>query len=165
MTEVAESTVQFEIIDHNVIPDQYIVYIVDLWDGNKNDPAVGVNRYIGVWKWDVLEDEQGDALDPSFASADLGRYSMSRSIKPEPLHWDHLEVMKAADRESERFKQDSDHASNAEYHRYSPSSKRSAELYNEFLIGIDMLAKDENNEQAWEMVEKYRTYQAQKNEK
>ena len=166
MTEVAEeSTVQYEIIDHNVIPDLYVVYIVDIWDGNRNDPAVGVERYIGVWAWDALENEDGSAKDPSFNEYDGSRYSYRSRIKPEPLHWDALETVKEADRESQRFKQDSDSAADTERYRYSPGSQRAAQLYKEFLIGIDMLAEDDKNEQAWEMVEKYRQYQAQRHEK
>jgi hypothetical protein len=163
MTEIKESTVGWDVIDHNIIPDQYVVYIVDLWDGKKNDPAVSVERYIGVWAADALEDAEGNAIDPDWAGWEPRSYYSK--IKPEAIRWDRLETVKEADRESQRFKQDSDSAADTEHYRYNPGNQRRAQMYKEFLIAIDMLAKNDKNEQAWEMVQKYRDYQAHRHEK
>ena len=48
-TEKDVTQKNFEVVDHNIAAG-YVTYIVDLWEGDRNDPATTVTRHIGVWR-------------------------------------------------------------------------------------------------------------------
>lgn len=162
----------FEIIDHNIVPDLYVTYIVDTWEGDRNDPATQINRYIGVWKAEDLESEERGAFDPDFGEM-LDRYGYRRSRysrrstnkdEPEPLVWEHLDVTKEADSDARSMRQEYESITDPNGYAYG-SQRIHKDLYNAFLDAVDTLAEDPDNEQAWEAVTKFRQYQALKHEK
>lgn len=167
MSDTAEEVAdlrQFEIIDHNIAAG-YVTYIVDLWDGVRKDPAVSITRYIGVWREEKLEKEDGEAFDPSFWAPKTSRYSYRNNPVPEPLAWERIEVVRAADQELLRFK--SEQALElGEGDSYLYGSRRNrVELYKKFMDAIDTLANNPDDEAAWQDVEQYRNYNARLHEK
>jgi len=169
MSNTAEEVVvderQSEIIDHNIAAG-YVTYIVDRWEGDRNDPTVSVTRYIGVWRDDQLEKPDGEAFDPPFWPTEKSRYSYrSEPDNPKPLVWQTVETMKEADQELVRFKNDQNNEL-GEGSRYQyGSAKRRSELYQEFMDAIDTLAKFPENEEAWKKVERWRNFNARLHEK
>lgn len=164
--EVEVEGVHYDTIDINIIPDSYVTWIVDVWTGNRNDPAVGVTRYIGVWRGEDLEDAEGNAIDPDFSQLSERRYSWDRQIKPHPLHWHALETVKESEGDARSFKNDVESMSpdNRSY-TYNSKLRRKAELYQEFLKAIDILAASPEDVYAWAAVEAWRQHNAQLHEK
>lgn len=160
MSTAEETTTQFEIIDHNITPE-YVTYIVDLWVGNRHDPAVGIMRHIGVWHSEDLETEERGAFDPDFAAVHPNRYRSQP--KPEPLLWDTLEEVKAAEKDAERFKNEQNAALNTEGYSYNRDKTHDG-LYARFLDAVDVLAADGENVEAWLAVDQFRDYSAKKHE-
>jgi hypothetical protein len=152
---------KFEIFDHN-ITSEYVTYIVDLWEGDKNDPAVSITRYIGVWRGDQLEKEDGEAFDPDFWGESRSRYTYRLEPKPKPLAWTTVETVKEADKELLSFKTQQENMLNK--NQYYGKNRR-AELYQEFLDAIDILALWPDREDMWKKVEAYRRYNAHSHEK
>jgi len=166
MSSTAEEKVdlkRFEIYDHNVT-SEYVTYMVDLWEGDRKDPAVSVTRYIGVWHGEQLEKEDGEAFDPDFWG-DRNRYSYRIEPIPRPLMWHVVEETKKADKELLQFKNDQQNElGEGRLYRYGASQKR-AELYQLFMNAIDTLAKWPEDEAAWKHVERWRNYNARLHEK
>jgi len=168
MSNTAEEVVvderQSEIIDHNIAAG-YVTYIVDRWEGDRNDPTVGVVRYIGVWRDDQLEKPDGEAFDPPFWPKDKSRYSYrTEPDSPKPLVWQQVEITKEADHELVRFKNDQESELAEGKYRYGSAARRS-ELYQKFMDAIDTLAKWPENEEAWKVVDRWRSYNAKLHEK
>lgn len=166
--EVEINNVHFDTIDVNIIPDLYVTWIVDIWEGNRNDPATQIDRYIGVWRADVLEDDEGNARDPEFKAGRADDYSssyrISRAIEPAPLHWDQIDTPKKADAEARQYRRESEAYADAGAYRYGSERVR-AELYQKFMAAIEVLGTDPNNEEAWAAVEAWRMHDATKHEK
>lgn len=162
-TEVEIDGVHFETVDINVIPDSYVTWIVDIWEGDRRDPAVAIGRYIGVWRGEQLEDKEGNAVDPDFSELNGRSYSYERNIKPRPMHWSLLEEVKTADRDAENAKHQHEALMSDGYSYGSETTRK--KLYKAFMEAIDVLGDDPNNETAWEAVEAWRSYQAHKHEK
>lgn len=156
---------QAEIIDHNIAAG-YVTYIVDRWDGDKDDATVDVVRYIGVWSEGVLEKEDGEAFDPPFWPPRGSYYSyQNKPNDPPPLVWEKIETVKAADQELVRFKNDQEGTLHVPSYSYGGAAKRRAELYQAFLGAIDILAKRPEDQWAWEKVDAWRNYNARLHEK
>lgn len=156
---------QAEIIDHNVAAG-YVTYIVDRWDGDKDDPTVAIVRFIGVWKEEDLETEERGAFDPLFWPKDVSRYSYrNEPTDPPALHWHMLESVKEADKELVKFKNDHENMTGESSQFTYGSQKKRVDLYREFLDAIDLLAKYPDNEEAWARVERWRNYNARLYEK
>jgi len=164
-TEEVVDLRHFEIIDHNIAAG-YVTYIVDLWEGNRNDPTVNVVRHIGVWLGEVLEKEDGEAFDPSFyPKGSPSRYVYkNKPDNPPPLVWETIEVVKKADAELVRFKNDQQSELAEGRYRYG-SAQRRAELYQAFMNAIDYLAKWPEDEHSWKAVDAWRNYNARLHEK
>jgi len=159
------ATLYHEVVGHEVVAD-YVVYIVDIWMGDKNDPAVEVIRHTGVWKGEVLEDDEGNAIDPDFSKCEpkTYRYHDWDGGEPVPLMWDSLETPKKADRAARSHKDEALKWEDPEsYVGYGSSQKKN--LYIKFLDAIDVLAEDPENEEAWAAVQAYRDYSAHLHEK
>ena len=166
--ETKESKVLYEIVDHNSVPDSWVTYIVNIWDGPKNDPATNGTTYIGVWDGALLETEEQGAFDPDFTRyQEFGRYSYrSDAYKPAPKIWEALEVFQKPDREAINFRREYDSmSSQASGAYYYGSQAKQRDLYTKMLDGIDRIAQDDTDEQAWADVEAYRQYMALKHEK
>lgn len=161
---------RFEIIDHNVVPDMYVTYIIDKWNGDKDDPAVSVVRYIAVFRAEQLENEAGEAFDPDFTK-DGGRYSYrdNDKIEPKPLTWEPLETIKTADKESAQFSGDYDDMTGDDdggYNRYSYGAMaKRKQLYEKMMAAIDVLAERPEDQFAWAAVDEYRALSALQHEK
>lgn len=162
---VAEQQEQYEIQDHNIAAG-YVTYIVDLWTGDASDPAVGVERWIGVWHENDLESEELGGFDPDFNRT---RYGYRREPKPEPLVWEQVEVIKEADdaarrmqRESEQLLDDNDDGG---YNYQRMKTKPVRDLYQAFIDAIERLAVDDTDEEAWTAVEAWRSHNALRHEK
>lgn len=156
-----DEATQFEIIDHNIAAG-YVRYIVDLWEGDRTDPAVGVTRYIGVWNENVLETEERGAFDPDFTSA-RGSYYGSR-MKPPALVWAEIGETKKQVREAEQFKHQLKSLMNND--RYSYGARQSEkDRFQKFMAAIDKLATDNSDQEAWEAVHAWRERLALAHEK
>lgn len=152
---------QYETIDVNIIPDLYVTWIVDIWRGDRNDPAVDVERYIGVWDAAVLEDEDGNAVDPSFESR---RYGMGVQPTIAARHWEVLDHIKKSDSAARTFKKQQDDLFNPDSYAYG-STHTHKSLYTEFMNAIDVLVEQPDNKEAWEAVDAFRKNQAMQHEK
>lgn len=150
----------YETIDINIVPDLYVTWIVDIWSGDRNDPATDVNRYIAVWNADALEDEQGNAVDPVFHR----RSSYSTEPKPniQPLHWHLLDSVKAADPAARSFKQQQESALTVDPESYYG---RQHKPYQDMMEAIETLVGDPENEEAWSKIEQFRRIQAMRHER
>ena len=155
---------QFEIVDHNIAAG-YVTYIVDLWDGDRNDPTVSINRYIGTWRGENLEKEDGEAFDPSFWPKDRSRYTYRNRPSPDPLVWERLETVKEADQQLLRFKQDQENQLGDNSRYLYGGAQRRVELYQKFMDAIDVLAKRPDDEEAWKHVTRWRNFNARLHEK
>lgn len=145
-----------EVVGHEVVAS-YVVYIVDIWQGDRNDPAVEVIRHTGIWRGSDLEDEDGNAIDPDFSKCKpkTYRYSDWEGDGPEPLMWDSLETPKQADREAKGHKEQAIKWEDPEaYVGYSHHTRH--RLYIQFLDAIDTLSQDDGDQEAWAAVEAYR---------
>ena len=161
-----EEKLRAKIVDHEVLQSAGLVtYVIDVWRGDREDPATAVERYLGVWNSDDLVTEDDEAITPtisirtgySYRGGDYGQ-------KPEAKFWQKLEVIKAADKEAEQFKGHTEHMMNEGGYSYGEMATQKRK-YQAFMRALDVLAIDEGNEEAWAMVEEYREYQALKHEK
>jgi hypothetical protein len=151
---------QYETIDVNIVNDLYVTWIVDIWDGDRNDPAVDIIRYIGVWDADALEDDDGNAVDPTFKK---GQYS---GVTPshKPRHWEQLDHIKKSDGAARSFKKQSDEMLDPErYAGYGLATSKTK--YMAFMDAIDTLVSDPENAEAWAAVDAWRAHNAQLHEK
>lgn len=159
------NTLHHEVVGHEVVAD-YVVYIVDIWMGDKSDPAVEVIRHTGIWKGEALEDDEGNAIDPDFSKSQpkTYRYDDWGGGEPEPLMWDSLETPKVADKAARSHKDEAMKWEDPEgYVGYGNNRKK--ELYIKFLDAIDVLADDPESTTAWADVQAYRDYNAHLHEK
>lgn len=157
----------FEIVDHNIIPDQYVTYIVDVWQGDRKDPATRITRYIGTWRASDLETEEGEAFDPDFSFPDVPQYRIDRISmyefdrkKSRPLVWDRLETVQEPDQDLLQHREAHDRLS--EQNGHTPLSWRTASSgvgYEQFLQAIDAVAVNEDDEEAWATIDKWRQRQ------
>lgn len=157
-----DEVTQFEILDHNIAAG-YVTYIVDLWKGDRTDPAVGVTRYIGVWDENVLETEERGAFNPDFISASGSYYAASR-MKPPAILWSEIAETKKQVREAEQFKsQLKNLMSNDQYSYGARQSEK--DRFQKFMSAIDKLATDNSDQEAWEAVHAWRERLALAHEK
>src|SRR6516162_5498097 len=99
-----EEKLRAKIVDREVLQSAGLVtYVVDVWRGDREDPATPVTRYIGVWKSDQLEG------DPTISMSNPGGYSERITQKPEAMVWEKLETVKIADKEAQQFKDHHEH--------------------------------------------------------
>jgi len=163
--------IHFEILDHNIILElDYVSYILDVWAGEKTDPATTITRYIGVWKGADLEKEDGEAFDPDFGeSGYVSRYGInSREVKPKPLHWDVLEEVQKADREAEQHRSESESLERPlddSHYDYSGRRAASKEQHEAFWAAIERVSENDDDEEAWETINKYRLRYVMQHEK
>lgn len=148
-----DEATQFEILDHNIAAG-YVTYIVDLWEGDRTDPAVGVTRYIGVWDENVLETEERGAFNPDFTSASGSYYSGSR-MKPPALVWTEIGQTKKQVREAEQFKSQLNNLMNNDRYSYGVAAS-TKDRFQKFMAAIDKLATDNSDAEAWEAVHAWR---------
>jgi hypothetical protein len=160
MSVAEKAGVSFEVIDHNIIPDLYVTLIVDCWIGNRNDPAVAVDRYLGVWRADDLESEQGEAMDPTY-KVDWRQIEAT----PKPLTWTVVEHIQQPDRELLSFKKQSDEILDPESYAGYGSAATHKRQYREFMEAIDRVAADESDDEAWATIDAFRKHQALQHEK
>ena len=172
-TTEEHSKINWDVIDANIIPDLYVTWIVDIWQGHRHDPATTIMRYLGVWRTDQLEKEDGEAVDPDLSGAggSRSRYGASEyDIKPRPIHWTRLETIKLGDSEAESYKESQQGyaraAERAGENTWQPHGKATkAVMYTAFLDAIDVLASDPTNEAAWAAVDEWRGTTALENER
>jgi hypothetical protein len=171
MSTAEDNLTSYEIIDHEILQSSGLVtYVVDIWDGDRHDPAVSITRYLAVYLGEKLETEDGEAFDPNFGYASDSRYggsSLNKDRAGEPKIWAQIETIKKADREAENALDDYKRMT-GKSNRYSYGSTYTTgaqTMYNAFLDAIDRLGTPEETETDWEAVEKWRTYQAHKEEK
>jgi len=152
--ETEEPTWQYEIIDHNVTPDQeYVTLILDIWMGDRNDLATGIDRYIGVWRGSALETDEGEAINPSFEKHSWRRYVPEP--KPDTLVWEKMESIKEVDRDAQSHQTESAALMSGSYFGYDSGIKEGQ--YESFLDAIDRLAENYEDESAWEAVNNWRS--------
>lgn len=163
-----EGTISALEIDRAVLPNTgYTVLIVDLWEGDRDDPRVAVNRYQGLFASDVdLEDYE---LRSRYSEIELrskkggesSRYGDVEGV----LSWEHVHIVKEKDDRAQRMASEEELLDpNSDRGRYSVTSAE-RDLYQEFLNAIDTLAVDYGNEKAWEAIDAWRSVQAMKHER
>lgn len=153
---------QYLVIDHNIVTDMYVTYIVDIWSGDLNDPATGITRYIGVWKAEDLETEERGAFDPDFSKARTSRsyyYGDWQGGDPQPLLWEALEETKKPDKDASDHKEEHEQFSERREGYYSHSHNSLVDQYQAFLDAIDRVARDESDEEAWTIINTWRNRQ------
>lgn len=160
MSSTAEETkYHAEIIQHETGDGTgYVIYIFDWWEGNRNDPAVSVHRFIAVYDGEAMEE------DPDFAVRSRYRYGIGEGpdVKPVPLHMATLGTTKEADRDALEYKNAMNRVE-SEGHRAFGSA--SSVRFNDFATMIERVAANPEDEEAWEKIEEYRMWQATKNDK
>lgn len=166
-TDVQQEQLNSDTVDHLISTmSGAVIYIVDLWEGSKTDPATEIKRYIGLWRDEQLENEQGEAFDPDFTDTQIvHRYSGGSYIKPEPVVWELIETIKTADRGALDFKSQQDHLLQGKHSTYNYTAGKESQLYIAFIAAIDVLAEDPENEEAWAAVQAWRDYRAGLHEK
>jgi len=160
-----EEKLRATIVDHEVLESAGLVtYVVDVWRGDKDDPAVAVTRYLGVWDADDLVGEDDEALTPTISLRNPGGYSESLTQKPQAKIWEQLKTVKAADQDARQFKSHDEHMMSDSGYMYG-ERRLEREKYQNFMRALDVLSVDETNEEAWALVDEWRKYQALKYEK
>lgn len=146
-------------LNYNVVDgDAYLSLVVDVWAGDPEDPATEVSRFFGVWRRSDLD---GEAQDLTISQDGWYDYE----IKPKPLLWELIETTKEADDRAIKHQQESEHLlTRVEGYDYS-GHNRQVDLYEAFLDAIERVAKDENDEEAWEIIERWRSRVSDKYEK
>lgn len=155
----------YEILDHNIVPDSYVTYIVDLWDGERKDPATSVYTYIGVWRGDDLENEEQGAFDPDFSKAeDSYGHIEFRRYNPRPLLWKHLDTPTKGNDDAKQHRDA--HERLTEQNGYTPPAWRlGASSYEQFLAAIDTVAENYEDEEAWKIIDSWRERQLRHDER
>jgi hypothetical protein len=156
-----EEKLRASIVDHEILESAgLVVYVIDIWRGDKNDPAVAVERYYGLWDAEGLVSEDGEAITPTISMGNYDRFKQT----PEAIKWEKLETVKAADKEAEQFKRHHDNQMDEGGYAWGEAREQKYK-YQQFMRALDILAADEDNEEAWAAVKEYRDYQALKHEK
>jgi hypothetical protein len=154
-----DGSTSFLIVDHEIAQNtDLVIYVLDVWQGDREDPAVGVARYMGVFKGEDLTTDDGEALDPDFSKWKPGYYN-EKKIIPQPLFWETLEEIKKGDRDAENFKRQTEGLLLKDDYSFG-SRHVERTLYQGFVEAIDILAVDGENEEAWAAVNKYREHKA-----
>lgn len=153
-----DGSTSYLVVDHEVAQNtDLVIYVLDVWQGDRKDPAVGVSRWMGVFKGEDLTTDDGEALDPDFSKYKPG-YSEGKII-PQPLFWQLLEEIKKEDREAERYKSQTAALLARDDYSYGTRLKEKT-LYQGFVEAIDILAVDGENAEAWAAVDAYREHKA-----
>jgi hypothetical protein len=160
IAETEKQGEQYLIIDHNIVPGQYVTYIVDIWSGNLHDPATEIKRYIGLWRAEDLETEEAGAFDPDFSKA-RGRtvsysYGSWRGGSPEPLVWEEVEVRKTADKSAKDHKKEDKQLTTKKEGFNATSHNKIVDQYQAFLDAVDRVAEDDGDEEAWAAIDAWR---------
>lgn len=148
-----ETSVNFDVLDHHVTPGmEYVTLIVDVWRGDRKDPATAVDRYLGLWSGESLENGDGEAVDPSFS-----QHGWKGVVpNPEPLVWECFEHIKTADRTAESHKEQTDRLQKRNDGYGSTHHNRQVDLYEAFLEAIERVAVDDTDEEAWTAITAWR---------
>jgi hypothetical protein len=164
---VSENRISHEIVDHNIVGDEYVTYIVDLWQGDRNDPSTHVERYIGTWRADALETEERGAFDPDFTFPELSRHDTAnisiyyfRSGNVRPLQWDNLETVQKADEDVLQHRRAHEQLTDQNGHvPYAWRMSGVTATYEGFLNAIDRVSENEEDEEAWDIIDNWRLRQ------
>jgi hypothetical protein len=148
---MSEEERHIDIIDHNIVGEEYVTYIVDMWAGDRTDPAVDITRYLGCWNASDLVNADGESNDPDFWGG-RDRYSYYTRPTPRPITWETLGEKKKGQSDAKSFKKIQETLTGDSY--------GSSELYKKFLDAIDTVAGDPDNEAAWAAIDAYRRGQA-----
>jgi|SRR6516225_1889895 hypothetical protein len=165
-TEKDVTQKNFEVVDHNIAAG-YVTYIVDLWEGDRNDPATTVTRHIGVWRGESLEKEDGEAFDPDWldTSSSYSKYRWRPVPKPEPVVWEQIEQV-SGDKEAMKAREDYKNLTTKQEDRYySTAHNTQVDAYEAFMTAVDRVAEDDTDEAAWKTIEQWRMKHAMKHER
>lgn len=161
-TEEATKIHQLEISRTQLPGTDYVVLVTEIWQGDRNDPATSVSRYMGMWEAGDVPPEGELPLDQRYGSPEL-----ERETRKQNLVWESLGLVQGSDRDyrSHRDEYQSMTAEDGGY-RYSYGiSRKRKELYVAMLNAVDIIAEDENNKEAWAAIDAYREYWALEQEK
>lgn len=145
----------------SVVPNEgtdYITVILELWQGDRDDPITSVNRYLALFDGTTLDGESISDL----ISFDPDYYGFK--VKPEPLVWDQFKEVKESDDAARQHSSNEDHLINQANSGWG-SNKDKANLFVKFLAAIDVLAESEEDEAAWTDITAWLEYQAHLHEK
>jgi len=161
---------RWEILDHNIMPDSYVTYIVEAWRGNKSDPATEIVTYIGVWRGDQLETDERGAFDPNFDDVfKAERYGTISSyhFKPRPLAWSMIETTQESDHSALQHRDAEEALTGDRGYLGAHYGGRSSNgvTYEMFLEAIEAVAVNEEDEEAWDKIENWRLRQLPESER
>jgi hypothetical protein len=136
---------------------EYVVIICDAWKGDRDDPAVGISRYIAMFPAESAPEEL-ELSDQSYG------YKLKEQDRRNVLAWEQVEEIKKQDDDARNYAATQDNLLDPEGYSYG-ENRRKKGLYIQFIEAIDILAVDPDNEPAWAAVEAYRSYNAGLHEK
>lgn len=150
-------------VSHQIVsqvrnPDtDYVTVILDLWKGDRDDPAVGVSRFLALFNISSVPDE---------FKFNHQYYGYRLSDPESAILWEHLGDVKKEDKGARDHQQNDDFMLDENEERWRPPEvvKRKL-LYQQFIAAIDVLAVDYENEEAWAAVDAWRGYHATLHEK
>lgn len=158
--------VRLKTLDHTII-------IYEWFDGDKEDLATTITRRMAMFKNGDAPDESAELRDWATKAADD---RMLRNWEyygfdglPKALYDQELEILKEADHDAERFREEQASAtaqveSDYDYNTGEYRRKEKSD-YESFLEAIDILAVDYEDEKAWAVIDSYRAHQLAESER
>lgn len=127
--------------------------VVDIWDGDRTDPTVGVKRYMGAFTHDDFEKIK---LRKRWGDD----YEVMKADEVGCVLWEYVVEVKKVDRDAESMMNDEKSILSDNW-----SHRGKKDVYERFLDAIDVLAKDDTDKEAWAAVDAWRGLYANLHEK
>jgi hypothetical protein len=137
-------------------PDtDYVTIILDVWKGDRDDPAVEVIRYLSLFSVEEA---------PEVFLFNDGYYSTRLKEAQKPIIWKEIGHQKTAVQEAKQHKGQYEQMTREDRYGYGVVS-RDKERYMAFMDAIDALHEDPQDEEAWKKVDSWRSHMATLHEK
>ena len=131
----------------------YVTIVVDVWAGERDDPATEILRYQATYN--VVDVPETIALDD-----DRWGWSVAGPV----ITFEQLDAVQKSDTGAKHFRTEYQQMTDPEaYAGWDMRTQK--ELYTAMLDAIDVLAEDDGNEEAWAAIDAYRGHIAVKHEK
>jgi hypothetical protein len=139
---------------------KYECVIVELWQGDREDIAVGVDQYLVVFDADNVPDEL------LISNRGYSGWEIKREQRDSVVFFQIIKEVKAADKDAIAHAKSDEQLLDPENRRYSyGANARRGEQYEQFLAAIDALGENYEDQEAWAAVEAYRSVFATLHEK
>jgi len=147
--------------------DQYTILVYETWHGEREDPATKIEKWLTVMLTEKMPEEVSTARDQKniapylpkddrYSYRTLGEFGGLR----ESVNDERLEVIKDTDRDAVKHQQESeallpDDSDDGYHNRYRLSA--GGVHYEDFLEAIDRVSENDKDEEAWEIINKWRS--------